>query len=69
MQVIIIILIVIWLIGIHIIGRKHSRETLSSLFGFRPAETTFKGWVYLILWGTVMLFIIGLLGMTAGYNR
>lgn len=67
MQVVIIILIAIWIIGIYWIGRKHSRETLSSLFGFKPAETTFKGWIYLILWGIFMLFIIGLAGMAAGH--
>jgi hypothetical protein len=67
MQVIIIILIVIWIIGAHQIARKNSRETLSSLFGFELAKTTFKGWIYLILWATVMLFIIRLVGMAAGY--
>lgn len=67
MQVILIILFVIWLIGMERIGRKHSKETLSSLFGFKPAETTFKGYVYIVLWTVGMSFIIGLLGMAAGY--
>ncbi|HMV08101.1 MAG TPA: hypothetical protein PK325_01265 [Cyclobacteriaceae bacterium] len=67
MQVILIILFIIWLIGVDRIGRKHSKETLSSLFGFSPAQTTFKGWVYLALWAVVMFFIIGVLGLAAGY--
>lgn len=67
MQVIIIILLIIWLIGVHQIGRKHSKETLSSLFGFKPAETTFKRWIYLTLWAVFMFFIIGVLGLAAGY--
>jgi hypothetical protein len=67
MQVILIILFVVWLIGMERIGRKYSKETLSSLFGFKPAETTFKGYVYIGLWTVGMFFIIGLLGMAAGY--
>jgi hypothetical protein len=67
METLSLILFGIWAIGALIIGRKHSRETLSSLFGFKPAETTFKGWIYLILWGVVMFFIIGLAAMAGGY--
>jgi len=67
MQVIVIVLIIIWAIGAERIGRRHSRETLSSLFGFKPAETTLKGWFYLILWGGLMLFLIGLVGLAAGH--
>lgn len=63
MEIIALILIIIWIIGALIIGKKHSRETLSSLFGFKPAETTLKGWVNLILWGIVMFFLIGLVGL------
>ena len=67
MNTILIILFIIWVIGTMIIGKRHSRETLSSLFGFKPAQTTFKGWVYLVLWGAFMFFIIGTLGYLAGY--
>ena len=67
MNIILIILFVIWVIGTMIIGRRHSRETLNSIFGFKPAETTFMGWVYLILWGTFMFFIIGTLGFLSGH--
>jgi hypothetical protein len=67
MNIILLILFIIWVIGTMIIGRRHSRETLSSIFGFKPAETTFMGWVYLVLWGTFMFFIIGTLGYLSGH--
>ena len=67
MNTILIILLVIRGIGFERLGRKYSRETLSSLFGFSPANTTFKGYVYMSLWSVVMFFIIGLVGMAAGY--
>jgi hypothetical protein len=67
MNIILIILFVIWVIGTVIISNKHSKETISSIFGFKPAQTTFKGWVYLVLWAIFMFFIIGTVGLLAGY--
>lgn len=66
MEKVALILFIIWVIGALIIGNKHSKETILSLFKLQSPRTTFKGWVYLILWGLVMFFIIGLVGMAAG---
>ena len=67
MQILLLILFGIWAIGALIIGNKHSQETILSIFKLRSPQTTFKGWVYLVLWAVVMFFIIGLVGMAAGY--
>jgi hypothetical protein len=66
MQILLLILFGTWAVGALIIGNKHSQETILSIFKLQSPRTTFKGWVYLILWGIVMFFIIGLVGMAAG---
>lgn len=66
MNIILIALFIIWIIGTVIISNRNSKETISSIFGFKPAQTTVKGWIYLILWGAFMFFIIGTLGLMAG---
>lgn len=66
METVALILFIIWAIGALIIGNKHSEETILSIFKLQSPRTTFRGWVYLILWGVVMFFIIGLVGMAGG---
>lgn len=67
MQILLLVLFGIWAVGAIIIGNKHSKETFLSILKLESPRTTFKGWVYLILWGIGMFFIIGLVGMAAGY--
>ncbi|MBL7858919.1 MAG: hypothetical protein JNM57_14610 [Cyclobacteriaceae bacterium] len=67
MATLLLILFAIWAVGAIIIGNKHSKESFLSILKLESPGTTFKGWVYLILWGVVMFFIIGLVGMAAGY--
>lgn len=66
METVALILFGIWAIGALIIGNKHSEETILSIFKLQSPRTTFRGWVYLILWAVVMFFIIGLVGMAGG---
>lgn len=63
METFALILFGIWIIGGMIIERKHSRDTLKSILQFKPAELSFKGWVYLILWTVGLFFVIGLVGL------
>ncbi len=67
MQAILITLFIIWVIGTVVITNKHSEETFFSILKLKPTQTTLKGWIYLILWGVFMFFIMGTLGMLAGY--
>lgn len=55
-------LMIIWLIGLVVIRKKHSKSDSRFKDGVKKGSTSFKGYLYLIVW-TVIIFVINVLIM------